>query len=84
MHQNNNQAADDIAVVTVNPSSLAMHCGPNFLPANDRDPTELSLTYDGAAVTFSANTESGMSNYELPLSGGDPSRTYRRPYPMGW
>jgi hypothetical protein len=75
--ENDDETADGVIVATVDPTSLAIQCGSNILPANDRSPTNFGLTYDGTAVTFDAESEAGNTLYKLPLSGGSPT-----PYTM--
>ena len=63
-------SADGIVVVTVDPQSLRMHCGPNLLPSNNRMPSGLALTTERNGVIFVADVEAGGAVYLLPLSGG--------------
>ena len=68
-----------VYIATVDPNTLAGVCGPNLLPANDRNPSGVTLTEDRSAVIFWADTSSGSAQYELPLSGGGQPTPYTPP-----
>jgi hypothetical protein len=71
--------SSNVLIMTVNPSDLSMSCGPPLVPANNRNPGDFALTYDGTQITFQATDVTGTRYYEIPVAGGDPLQSTPAP-----